>query len=457
MKNPVGPILRMGDEVEQVIAAIEDDNPDSDIEVIDRGAYVRIQGEDRITVTELTLRRYLGADFAIASFGEMMTAFSGRAITSSDAITWESFGHGPATRGREGGAGMTETPARKPRPRRTFSAFGDVRKMPSEYEIVTHKQNWTLRTNRAAAFEQNPSSAPNLWFLTYRDNSPLQASDWDGYRDPDALTYKAYVGLQSEAEAKVQGVLGAHADAGSDAELPPGSVALLAHLFTPSRYLCHGFQQVEAYVGYMAPSSYITNAAGFSTADFLRRVTTIAYRTRELQISRPDSGIGSAERSLWEGDAGWQPARKAVEYALVSYDWGEAFTALNLVLGPTLDNVLLTQLGQVARANGDDLTWLLTSFLATDAQRRGRWSRALAEFAVGQRPENREVLGTWIARWSARADDAAHGLGQFLESLPGQGRPADEVAAQARAAREDFLGTLLDPAAGAGAAAAGAG
>ena len=29
MKNPVGPILRMGDEVEQVIAAIEDDNPDS--------------------------------------------------------------------------------------------------------------------------------------------------------------------------------------------------------------------------------------------------------------------------------------------------------------------------------------------------------------------------------------------------------------------------------------------
>ena len=117
---------------------------------------------------------------------------------------------------------MTETPPRKPRPRRTFSAFGDVRKMPSEYEIVTHKQNWTLRTNRAAAFEQNPSSAPNLWFLTYRDNSPLQASDWDGYRDPDALTYKAYVGLQSEAEAKVQGVLEAHADAGSDAALSAG-------------------------------------------------------------------------------------------------------------------------------------------------------------------------------------------------------------------------------------------
>ena len=48
MKNPVGPILRMGDEVEEVIAAIRDDNPDQEIEVIDRGSYVRVQGEARV-------------------------------------------------------------------------------------------------------------------------------------------------------------------------------------------------------------------------------------------------------------------------------------------------------------------------------------------------------------------------------------------------------------------------
>jgi hypothetical protein len=41
-----------------------------------------------------------------------------------------------------------------------------------------------------------------------------------------------------------------------------------------------------------------------------------------------------------------------------------------------------------------------------------------------------------------------------LESLPEQGRPAAEVAAQARTAREEFLGALLDPAAGDGAGAA---
>ncbi len=337
---------------------------------------------------------------------------------------------------------MTETPARKARPRRTFSAFGDVRRMPSEYEIVTHAQNWTLRQNRTATFEQNPSSAPNLWFLTYRENSPLQAENWDAYRDPDALTYKVYVNLQAEAEAKVHGVLEAHADAGAVPDA--GSVALLGQVFTPSRYLYHGFQQVEAYIGYMAPSSYITNAAGFAAADFLRRVTTIAYRTRELQIASPDSSIGATERSLWEEHDGWQPARKAIEYALVSYDWGEAFTAVNLVLAPTLDDVLLTQLGQVARSTGDDLTWLLTSFLAEDSRRRSRWSRALADLAVAQRPQNRAVLGKWVGRWSALADDAALGLGTILETAPGNRVQAADVAAHARAAREHHLAGLLD-------------
>ena len=340
---------------------------------------------------------------------------------------------------------MTETPARKPRPRRTFSAFGDVRRMPSEYEIVTHGQNWTVRENRAATFEQNPSSVANLWFLTYRDNSPLRAEDWDAFRDPDALTYRAYVNLQADAEAKVRGALETHAGAGADAKLVDGSVALLGYLFTPSRYLCHGFQQVEAYIGYMAPSSYITNAAGFATADFLRRVTTIAYRTRELQLARPDSGIGAAERVLWEEHDGWQPARKAIEYALVTYDWAEAFTAVNLVLAPTLDDVLLTQLGQVAKGRGDDLTWLLTSFLAEDSRRRARWSRALADLAVDQRPENRAVLAKWIDRWSVLADEAALGLGQILETLAGVF--AADVAGHARAAREQHLAGLTGTAA----------
>jgi toluene monooxygenase system protein D len=99
VNNVVGPVLRMGEEVEQVLAAIEDDNPGAEITVVDRGAYVRIEGQGRITVTQETLRRYLGADYDIRSLGAIMSAFRGRVITTSDSITWErvAAGVGPGT------------------------------------------------------------------------------------------------------------------------------------------------------------------------------------------------------------------------------------------------------------------------------------------------------------------------------------------------------------------------
>ncbi|HEY3685945.1 MAG TPA: toluene hydroxylase [Streptosporangiaceae bacterium] len=333
---------------------------------------------------------------------------------------------------------MTEQPTRKKRKQRTFSAFGDVRRMPSEYEIVTHGQNWTMRTARTAAFEQNPSSAPNLWFLTYRDRSPLRADDWDAFRDPDALTYKTYVTLQSDAETKTGGVLEEYAAAQADTRLTAGQRDLLGSLFTPSRYLVHGCQQIEAYIGYMAPSSYITNTAGFATADFLRRLTLTAYRTRELQIAHPGAGFGTDERRIWEQDDAWQPAREAIERALVAYDWGEAFTALNLVLAPTLDDVLLRQTGEISRADGDEETWLLLAYLQDDNDRRDRWSAALARYCVEQRPGNAAVLRRWIDKWAPIADAAAAGLGRLLETRPEHGRAAGAVATGAAEARNAF-------------------
>lgn len=338
----------------------------------------------------------------------------------------------------------------RPRTRRTFSAFGDVRKMPSEYEIVTHGQNWTTRQNRSSAFESNPSSPANLWFMTYRDQSPLQAEDWEQFREPDSLTYRTYVNAQAESESKIHGVLEEYALLGADRAFAPGWVELLGTLYTPSRYAVHGFQQIEAYIGYLAPTSYITNPAGLSTADFLRRVTTIAYRTRELQVAHPDSGIGSdRERKHWQTCAGWQATRKAVEEALATYDWGEAFTALNLVLLPTLDDVLTRQFGEVALANGDNLSWLLHSFLDADSQRRNRWSQAAATFAIGQKPASRGAIERWIDKWTPVADDAAVGLGTLLETLPESPRSADDVLAGARAAREAYTSTVIGDADGA--------
>jgi toluene monooxygenase system protein E len=326
-----------------------------------------------------------------------------------------------------------------PRRRRTWSAFGDVRRMPSDYEVMTHDANWTLRPNRKAAFEQNPSSPANLWFHTYRDASPLRVAEWNKYRDPDQLVYRTYVTMQSDAETRLAGVLEEYAAAGATEALSPAWVRTLATVFTPTRFPLHALQQIEAYVGHLAPTSYITTAAAFSTADLLRRVTAVAYRTRELELTRPGSGAGQQERQIWETEPGWQGVRRLVETALVAYDWGEAHTALNLVILPTLDAVLLDGFRELARDNGDELTWLLLGNLAEDARRRDRWAGEVAAFAVRERPENADVLRRWIDRWSPRADDAVAELATLLETLPDRPCPAGELLGAARAARHQLL------------------
>jgi toluene monooxygenase system protein D len=92
MKNPVGPVFRIGDEIDKIIAAIEDDNPEREIEVIDRGAYVRVQAESRLVLTEASLQNHLGPDYRIRSLEVVLSSFAGRVATGSDSITWFS-GH----------------------------------------------------------------------------------------------------------------------------------------------------------------------------------------------------------------------------------------------------------------------------------------------------------------------------------------------------------------------------
>jgi toluene monooxygenase system protein D len=88
VKNAVGPVLRMSDDIDAIIAAIEEDNPGTEIEVIDRGAYVRIQAEQRLKVTRASIERHIGRTFEMRQLEPMMSAFAGRIETTSDAFLW---------------------------------------------------------------------------------------------------------------------------------------------------------------------------------------------------------------------------------------------------------------------------------------------------------------------------------------------------------------------------------
>ncbi len=97
MSNTVGPVLRMSDDVDAVVAAIVDDNPGQEVTVTDRGAYTRVSGNGELRVTRESIERHLGRDFAMRQLEGMMSAFAGRIEMTSDEVRWWLGGDRPAS------------------------------------------------------------------------------------------------------------------------------------------------------------------------------------------------------------------------------------------------------------------------------------------------------------------------------------------------------------------------
>jgi len=86
--NDVGPVLRVGELADAVLAAVEDDNAGKQVRVVDRGDYVRIHTEGQCRVTRASVERHLGREFDLASLEVEMPSFSGRLRTRYDEFVW---------------------------------------------------------------------------------------------------------------------------------------------------------------------------------------------------------------------------------------------------------------------------------------------------------------------------------------------------------------------------------
>jgi toluene monooxygenase system protein D len=84
LSNAVGPVIRAGEVASAVIAAIEDDNPEEEVTVVDRGDYVRIQVDRRCRLTRRSLELHLGRPFDLSALEVEMPSFVGRLETRHD-------------------------------------------------------------------------------------------------------------------------------------------------------------------------------------------------------------------------------------------------------------------------------------------------------------------------------------------------------------------------------------
>lgn len=89
-KKMVGPVMRGFDTelAEAVIAAIEIDNPESEVTVDDQGGYIRIAVPGTCRITKTTLEEELGRPFQLHQLEPSLASFAGRMKTTDDEMTW---------------------------------------------------------------------------------------------------------------------------------------------------------------------------------------------------------------------------------------------------------------------------------------------------------------------------------------------------------------------------------
>jgi toluene monooxygenase system protein E len=123
---------------------------------------------------------------------------------------------------------------------------------------------------------------------------------------------------------------------------------------------------------------------------------------------------------------------------LIAYDWGEAFIALHLTVKPVLDAVFNVQLAELARAHEDTLLALMLDEFALDSQRSRDWSAALVQYAVAQRPANRELLKQRVEHWKPLAYRGMEAVVELFRQAPHPQEP-DAVSAKVRGTHDTFL------------------
>jgi toluene monooxygenase system protein E len=320
------------------------------------------------------------------------------------------------------------------KPLKTWSHLANRRRKPSEYEIVSVGLHYNDRDPNAP-FELDPNMFMARWYKQYRNASPLRHEDWNAFRDPDELVYRTYNMLQDGQETYVFGLFDQFSAREHDKALDPAWAGTLARLYAPARYAFHALQMASAYVMQMAPASTITNCAAFQAADSMRWLSHTAYRTKELSLTFSNKGFGRDERKYWETDSAWQGFRELLERVLTTWDWAEAFTALNLVAKPAVEEAVLRKLGESGRHNGDTLLGMLTDAQLVDAARHRRWAAALVKMAKTV-PGNGDVLRGWVGKWEAIADRAIDAYCAALPDVP-------DAAAAAKTASSEYRRGLL--------------
>ncbi len=84
--NRVGPVMRSGDVAQAAIEAAKMDNPDKDISIEDKVAYIRISTDHELILTQESMEECLGRQFKMNEIEINLASFAGQIDVDSKRV-----------------------------------------------------------------------------------------------------------------------------------------------------------------------------------------------------------------------------------------------------------------------------------------------------------------------------------------------------------------------------------
>jgi toluene monooxygenase system protein D len=85
-------VLQAGEIATAVVDAIRMDNPGMDVDLVDRGSYIRVHTVGRCRLTRQSLEEVLGRPIELSEIEPVLASFAGRISTGSEEIVWREGG-----------------------------------------------------------------------------------------------------------------------------------------------------------------------------------------------------------------------------------------------------------------------------------------------------------------------------------------------------------------------------
>lgn len=310
---------------------------------------------------------------------------------------------------------------------RDFTYIKPQRRRLSEYEALTvHMQPDPGAFDHPRGRFEEPE-----WYLLRSDGTPLwdpastalRHPDWYAYRDPAQQWQRTYVRHQEQQETSIERITEDAALDGCLAELEAGWIGdMLCRHYRAWSFFEYAIFRALAPAQREALSDTIGNALCFQSFDHLRHAQDVIIYLVELE-HHSEAVDDSAGKATWMNAPAYQSARKLAEEILATNDWAELMVGLNLVVGPLLQQMAVSDLvRRNALSNRDPVAAHIVMTAERDRRRNLAAAQALVQMVIDpQVPEaaaNRAVIQRWLDDWTARASAAADALEPVFATPP---------------------------------------